>query len=496
MLVHGKRKRGHSSALLTLSNLSGYQYEPLESPDHVRVLALQPALKFKHNLEASIFQCDRKTLHKTQTPIYEAVSYTWGEPHFLHSVVIHGLRIAITANVDVMLRHLRKVRKVRYLWIDAICLNQDDPVEKASQIERMGLIYRAAKRVNIWLGDSDDDTATVFDLFSRVFYSAVGPGDAQLESGPSIRMSINNFLSRPWFARRWVLQEAVLNPCTLVHCGTFLIPWSHLCEAIYILDHLCQPRGSTWEGIDFHPDTIPLDLHSCDIVRMLCRLRSPDRDIISLLWSFYASECKDPGDRIGALYGLAGLSPLALAKIGFKPEENWQAMYRRFARYSIRQGKGRQLLSHLFAFGSLRSWGYNQPTWVPDWSATKTTRSYFYHMAAQQQLYDPVAKDVVKLSSGLYEYSKEQELAGVGLRGKQLTIRKIAEIPRDPVIHHTQVRRLLLEALGAFSLAEVLVPEATHFLKVLFRGSVPRMQKTKRKGWYRHFFACLLRSSR
>jgi hypothetical protein len=40
------------------------------------------------------------------------------------------------------------------LWIDALCIRQDDTTEKNHQVERMGLIYYSATEVLVWLGRS------------------------------------------------------------------------------------------------------------------------------------------------------------------------------------------------------------------------------------------------------------------------------------------------------------------------------------------------------
>jgi hypothetical protein len=62
-----------------------------------------------------------------------------------------------------MLLQLRRPHKHRYLWIDAICLNQKDGDEKAQQIPLMGEIYSQADKLHIWLGPDDgEEMARVF----------------------------------------------------------------------------------------------------------------------------------------------------------------------------------------------------------------------------------------------------------------------------------------------------------------------------------------------
>jgi hypothetical protein len=44
------------------------------------------------------------------------------------------------------------------IWIDAICINQQDNEEKDHQVQHMGEIYRNAKLVVVWLGPSKDNS--------------------------------------------------------------------------------------------------------------------------------------------------------------------------------------------------------------------------------------------------------------------------------------------------------------------------------------------------
>jgi Heterokaryon incompatibility protein (HET) len=121
--------------------LPPYVYEPLKSVDHVRVLVLRPTTAFNNALKTDIIQYNRRGMHLTSyttTPVYEAVSYAWGNPDFTHHITCNDTtKLSITQKVDTMLRYFRRAAKPRYLWIDAICLNQSDESEKVEQIARM-----------------------------------------------------------------------------------------------------------------------------------------------------------------------------------------------------------------------------------------------------------------------------------------------------------------------------------------------------------------------
>lgn len=133
-----------------------YQFEPLRSFNHVRVLALQPAQYHQDNLKASIVQYDRTTIYMGSDTMYEAILYTWGNPSTSHTISIDETeRLPITSNVDIMLRYFRETSAARRLWVDTICLNQLEDVERTIRVRIMGAIYRVASKVRIWLGEAD-----------------------------------------------------------------------------------------------------------------------------------------------------------------------------------------------------------------------------------------------------------------------------------------------------------------------------------------------------
>lgn len=66
--------------------------------------------------------------------------------------------ISITQNLAGALPYLRDIEEVCTLWIDAVCVNQNDLEERSSHIRRMADIYTYALRVIIWLGLAIDDS--------------------------------------------------------------------------------------------------------------------------------------------------------------------------------------------------------------------------------------------------------------------------------------------------------------------------------------------------
>lgn len=99
---------------------------------------------------------------------YEALSYVWGKPSSRHLISCNNKEFAIGQNLETALRRLRSNSVARVVWIDAICINQDDLDERSSQLQIMGDIYSQAQDVVIWLGDDDGSLPITIPLLQKV----------------------------------------------------------------------------------------------------------------------------------------------------------------------------------------------------------------------------------------------------------------------------------------------------------------------------------------
>lgn len=95
-----------------------------------------------HLFEASI---------DTQLP-YIAVSYAWDNEIRDQEVVCNGRRLLVTKNAHGALRRLRRKMFPRYLWLDAICIDQSSMEDKNHQVAEMADIFRNASFVAVWFG--------------------------------------------------------------------------------------------------------------------------------------------------------------------------------------------------------------------------------------------------------------------------------------------------------------------------------------------------------
>lgn len=145
----------------------GCKYETLLGPQSIRLLTIQSAESITHPIKCSIESVDLIA----EESKYDAMSYSWGmEPDGSGeacSLTLDGAPFYITQNLRDGLRRVRLCREPVRIWIDALCINQNDDAEKSIQVAMMADIYAGARSVHVWLGEGDD--AAEDKLFLDVF---------------------------------------------------------------------------------------------------------------------------------------------------------------------------------------------------------------------------------------------------------------------------------------------------------------------------------------
>jgi hypothetical protein len=128
------------------------EYAPLNSTNHeIRLLLLAPG-NFHDEVQCALIYTSLKT-----KPIFEALSYCWGSPDDPKPIRLDGHIFRVGVNLESALRHLRYESTQRVLWVDAVCVNQENLVERSQQITLMRDVYESAQNVVVWLGDSENE---------------------------------------------------------------------------------------------------------------------------------------------------------------------------------------------------------------------------------------------------------------------------------------------------------------------------------------------------
>jgi len=151
--------------------IAKFQHRRLRSPRSIRLLNLHPSSNLSAPLDASLFEASLDDFPSDRHS-YEALSYVWGAPTGSVPCTCDSKRLLITPNCNDALRHLRLPNKHRILWVDAICIDQENSEESLKerniQITLMGEVYRSAERTLCWLGNGEEYTAGVFERLRRI----------------------------------------------------------------------------------------------------------------------------------------------------------------------------------------------------------------------------------------------------------------------------------------------------------------------------------------
>jgi hypothetical protein len=225
-----------------------YHYSSLKHPDEIRLLRFSPAGPTEEratDLRIEIFHA-----RLGSKPTYNALSYTWGQPSNPVSIACNdGCILLITQNCASALCRLRKDDTGTPLWIDAICIDQENLAERSQQVSIMRDIYRFAQQVIIYLGEREADDAVAMQYLSNynreeeqaLARSKLRPGRAvgtfEVDLSSPIPRALQVLYRRPWFERVWVLQEANWAKDAKVLCGEYKVCWSTMkiaCQAVII----------------------------------------------------------------------------------------------------------------------------------------------------------------------------------------------------------------------------------------------------------------------
>ncbi|KAK3319685.1 heterokaryon incompatibility protein-domain-containing protein [Cercophora scortea] len=116
---------------------------------------------------------DPLKLHPFQR--YTALSYVWGDPADPCHVFLEGdgttARFPVTRNLHQALRSLRRSGEGVRLWVDALCINQEDYEEKRVQIALMRRLYRQAEEVVAFVPLAREDSDNVAELVQKIWES-------------------------------------------------------------------------------------------------------------------------------------------------------------------------------------------------------------------------------------------------------------------------------------------------------------------------------------
>ena len=131
--------------------------------NETRLISLLPA-----TFGSPKIKCELQIISLDNPPSYPALSYVWGDHSDAKEILLNGIPYKVTANLHYALLHLRRADKPLIIWIDALCINQDDLFERNHQVSLMHLLYGNADHVIVWLGKESDDSDQAMDFIESL----------------------------------------------------------------------------------------------------------------------------------------------------------------------------------------------------------------------------------------------------------------------------------------------------------------------------------------
>jgi hypothetical protein len=365
-------------------------------PRHIRLLHLLPATDINGPIESRL-----EVVLLEQNPVYEALSYCWGDSTTLQEIKCNHHGFQVTESLFCALQHLRNEHSERTLWIDAICINQKDLQERQSQVLLMKDIYTKSERVVIWLGPdpASDGVNHLFELIQTVpnlpspqlskkerafFEMNVAEadrwhqGEETASSGDPAKKDFVvphrvikgavAILNRPWWSRVWTVQEMVLAPSAIIMCGNLVATSSnvqHTCNNV--LMHTVSNAFDTGDddGVGDLGDLMSDPDGKLYIASVrLHRSSNTKTELGAVLQLHRWLKAKDPRDKV---YGSLGI---ATSTYGIEPDYTVSTVecYTRAAFNIINGSHSLEIFSALRRPSCIEATLTGLPSWVPDWS--------------------------------------------------------------------------------------------------------------------------------
>ncbi|PVH88545.1 HET-domain-containing protein [Cadophora sp. DSE1049] len=344
-------------------------------------------------------------------PPYEALSYVWGpfddEDPDLILLDEHGF--VVTSNLLWALYSLRRKDADRVLWIDAICIDQDDLEERSSQVQLMRDIYKASTGTVVWLGDELPFTNRTFDLLKSVSAGWLGNMNTDLQVNEQKTSDLQHILmtdagfrrivqrgvygeigQRDFWTRIWVVQEVALSSNVMVQCGNNEVDWQlfsdTICEFPGIVAIIFRSSKLSTDRIQKSEAALNVlsgnldeasnmamaipeneldigglsNIDTFSIIRELLKDASNKIRLSDILALLRRSRSTDPRDMI---YGLLGLVPNSSIKVDYS-HATTRDVYLDLVHRCLVEEKSLDIITLCRKMSSSPIF----PSWVPDWT--------------------------------------------------------------------------------------------------------------------------------
>jgi Heterokaryon incompatibility protein (HET) len=355
---------------------------------------------------SEILRCELEVHDLRDAPPFEALSYVWGNPERAKVVICNTYPKKVTPNLGTALDRLKYEHTERLVWIDAICVNQDDLMERSEQVKLMRDIYSQAWRVVVWLGEDEEDNAEtaigIMEKAAECYYSDSGASrkdedslgrimhtshldfelpwskKKQERNFPGSRYEFNStsredwatiskFYSNTWFTRIWIVQKVAFAPAVM-YIGAHEVSWT------------CVAAAAKWLLAKTYTHVVG-DSSRYRQAWMIYYLHliKPPLPLPRLLLGFVKSNATDPRDKLFALLGFLDEESRSSPYLQPDYTKSLAEVYMDAVRYIIQRNVPGGVLGNLWAAfrETLSEPDERFPSWVYRWDLAVSESSLF-----------------------------------------------------------------------------------------------------------------------
>lgn len=310
-------------------------YKQLPSKNWLRLLVIEPG-SATDVLQCQLLQMELELARSR----YEALSYCWRkhldirdwwifwkkDASKFEKLICNGFQVQISPNLGEALHHIRHPRLRRVIWVDALCINQNNEEERSQQVSIMDSIYSNALKTLIWVGNDGNaekglsricQIVNSWDPRKPANFSSFDPKTGKTHFRKPTAATLENISENKhmqalhgvfgydWFHRRWVIQEVVLAKSADLLIGYFTISWAWIGLAAALL----RTQYSHLISRSAHPSSMVIR-HAMNAYFMFrlsrgCNMPPLEIDLLTLLRLTSSFVTSSPLDTVYALRGLA-----------------------------------------------------------------------------------------------------------------------------------------------------------------------------------------------
>jgi hypothetical protein len=386
------------SEIESSSGRGKHEYRPLKA-NEIRLLVLNPGAPDEP------IECYLEHYNVNQAKAYQALSYVWGSTQDPGAIQVDGSDFTVTRSLMDFFTSFRSEYDCFVLWIDAICINQNDVAERNAQIRLMKRVYEGADSITIWLGNEEPNTLAAIQCAESLYFNIWSPRLAK-EGSPERALSsftsqdvhsliqdsqqlgrdrwegLSDLLARPWWSRIWVYQEATApaKNGSRVVCGRISSPFDILLtvnKLLFTFTKLAQSQqppdeGLTRLGIRTSATGLFIDLYTQLRREYLKNGTSNFLTMSDLLPTLRQCASTNPRDKLYALIPTS-LDGADLVDVDYTLSV--EDVYTNAALSFLQKHQNLDILGHCTA--PEQDTILKLPSWVPDWTAKSVPTHFF-----------------------------------------------------------------------------------------------------------------------